>query len=126
MSGPVVLAFPADTTNIALARSLAAAMAARADLPIDQLEDVRLAVDEAVTQAVSCAVPASTVECRFTARDGWLDVEVRVPSATGEAPSRGTFGWTVLSALVDSADADVADGILVLRLRATRATADRP
>ena len=126
MSAPVVLAFAADTVNVALARTLAAALAARAELPIDQLEDVRLAVDEAVTQAIACAVPASTVECRFAAGDGRLDIEVRVPSATGEVPSRGTFGWTILSALVDAADADVADGILTLRLQVTRATADRP
>jgi hypothetical protein len=52
MSDTVTLTFAARTNNASLARTVAATMSARADLPLDQLEDVRLAVDEAVTQSI--------------------------------------------------------------------------
>ena len=67
----VSLTFPAETENIAIARTTAAAMAARCDLTIDQVEDVRLAVDEAVSQLILVA-PGSQITCEFTARTGEL------------------------------------------------------
>ena len=38
-------------------------VAARADLPLDQLEDARLAVDEALTVLIEGAASGSTVTC---------------------------------------------------------------
>jgi hypothetical protein len=51
----VTLSFGAQTENVALARTLAATMSARAELPPDQIEDVRLAVDEVVRHVIAAA-----------------------------------------------------------------------
>ena len=45
MTNAVTVSFPAQTQYVSLARTMAAAMAVRADLPIDQLEDLRLQLD---------------------------------------------------------------------------------
>jgi serine/threonine-protein kinase RsbW len=120
MTDAVTLTFDADTRNVGLARTVAAAMSARADLPIDQLEDVRLAVDEAVSQLIVDAPPDSTVTCSFTPREQGLDVALRCPSASGRPPAKDTFAWTVLAALVDDVSAEVSDGVLTLVLHVVR------
>lgn len=119
MTDIVTVTFAADTQNVALARTVAAAMAARADLPLDQLEDVRLAVDEAVTEAITAAREGAQITCAFDHDDAVLYVTVQVPTDAIAPPSTTSFGWTVLSALVDSASADVVDGVLRIRLHVT-------
>jgi serine/threonine-protein kinase RsbW len=95
-------------------------MSARADLPVDQLEDVRLAVDEAVSQLIVDAPPDSTVTCSFTPRERGLDVVLSCPSVSGRPPATDTFAWTVLTALVDDVSAQVSDGELTLVLHVVR------
>ncbi len=90
MTGPVTLTFPAHARNVALARSLAAAMSARADLPIDQLEDVRLAVDEAVSQLILTARPDALVTCVFTVTATGLErgrVHTQRPASSRRLPT---------------------------------------
>ena len=124
MSGPdeVRLSFEADTRNIALTRTLAAAMAARADLPVDQLEDARLAVDEAVSQIIVAAPAGAEVVCIMSAEPGSLSITVSAPGS--QEPSRTTFSWTVLNALVHSLDVQLADGRLTFMLLIERADVD--
>ena len=116
----VTLTFPADTANVALARTLAAAMSARADLPIDQLEDVRLAVDEAVSQIILDAPADADVTCTFDVEGTDLGITISAPSASRAVPAQDTFSWTVLRALVESVTADVTDGVVTLRLQVRR------
>ena len=120
MTGPVTLTFPAHARNVALARSLAAAMSARADLPIDQLEDVRLAVDEAVSQLILTARPDALVTCVFTVTATGLSVDVSTSTASEQPPPTDTFSWTVLRALVDSVTAEVSGGVVTLALAVER------
>ena len=96
-------------------------MAARADLTIDQLEDVRLAVDEAVSQLIADASPDTDVTCIFTAGDGTLDVGVSGRTRTGSAPATDTFSWTVMRALVDSVAATTDAGTVTVDLHIARA-----
>ena len=118
----VTLTFQADTANVALARTLAAAMSARADLPIDQLEDVRLAVDEAVSQVILDAPADADVTCTFDVDVEGTDLGITIsaPSASRAVPAQDTFSWTVLRALVESVTADVTDGVVTLRLQVRR------
>lgn len=120
MSDTVTLTIPSDTAYVAMARSVAASMSARADLPIDQLEDVRLAVDEALSQVIADAPPASQVTCTYAVDTDGLTITVAGTSSSGAVPSTSTFSWIVMRALVDDASADVVDDLLVLRLRVSR------
>lgn len=114
MTDKVTLEFAADTENVSLARSLAAAMAARADFTLDRVEDARLAVDEAVAQVIDSG-STGRVSCVFELDDGWLTMTVTGPYAA--VPARDTFGWTVLRTLVNDVDARATDDALTIVLR---------
>lgn len=120
MTDTVTLTFAADTRNVALARTLAAAMAARADLPLDQLEDLRLAVDEAVTQILSTAPPGADVACEFRIDGHRVHVQITSSTTATSTPSTTSFGWTVLSALVDSVQARLSNGELSISFSVSR------
>ena len=92
-------------------------MAARLDYPVDRIDDLRLAVDEACALVLTDAPEGSEIGCQFTALGDRLEVEIAGASRSGATPSHGSFAWTVLSALVDAVDASVADdGRLVITL----------
>ncbi len=116
----VELILAAKPRNVGLARTVAAAMAARADLPLDQLEDARLAVDEAVSQLILDAPGGAEIHCVFTVDGGELHVQVSAPSLSGAVPARDTFSWTVLSALVDGVTAHIDSGTVTLDLHIRR------
>ena len=120
MTDEVTLTFGVDTRNMSLARSVAATMAGRFGLTVDRLEDVRLAVDGAVSQVLADAPAGSRISCRFEIQDDALLIDVTAPSTSGRPPSTETFGWTVLRALVDEVAPDVDHGTLTLRLRVRR------
>ena len=115
---PVTLTFPAIPENIAIARTTAAALAARGSLTIDQVEDVRLVVDEAVSQLILVA-PESSVTCEFIVNPGELDIVVWSDAPSSAPFDPASFGWTVMAALVDSLeDASTPDGAAIaLRIR---------
>lgn len=115
----VSLTLPAQTSYVSLARTLAAAMAARADLPIDQLEDIRLAVDEAVSLLISDTAESNAITCTFAQQGSALDITVSAATSSGATPPTTGFSWTVLSALVDDVKATSDDGIVTIALRAT-------
>lgn len=120
MTDTVTLTFAADTRNVALARTIAAAMAARADLPIDQLEDLRLAVDEAVTQVLAAAPRDADVACEFRIESHRVHVQIASSTTATSVPSTTSFGWTVLSALVDTVEAHLSDDQLAISFSVSR------
>jgi serine/threonine-protein kinase RsbW len=106
-SGPdgdvVELEVPADPAFVAVVRTATAGLAARLDLTLDRIEDLRIAVDEACTLLVPHGVgtdPDDTIGCRFTLDAGSLTVDVAGPDVVLPEPS--AYAWSVLSALVDS------------------------
>jgi len=114
MTDTVRLEFAADTENVALARNVAAKMAARADFILDRVEDARLAVDEAVTQVIAGAT-GGPVTCVFSLDSAVLTVEISAPGPSVLDPD--SFGWIVLRALVDEVEAVSTDAALTLVLR---------
>jgi len=116
----VHLILPADEASVGLARSLAAAIAVRADLPVDELEDLRLAVSEAVTGAITEALPGSTVSCTFVEEAHWLQVVVRYRARNGNGPDTEGFGWAIMRALCTHLDAQVEGDAVTLDLRVER------
>ncbi len=76
--------------------------AARLDFTLDEIEDLRIAVDEACAILLQQAVPGSVLSCVFRLVDDSLEVTVSAPTTDGRAPERDTFAWTVLSALAGS------------------------
>ncbi|WP_432572530.1 ATP-binding protein [Kineococcus sp. SYSU DK005] len=94
----VELRVPADPAYLTVVRTASAGLAARLDLTLDEIEDLRIAVDEACTLLLDPAAGAQQLVAVFRLGDGSLEVEVRGPAR--ELPERSSFAWAVLEALV--------------------------
>ncbi len=125
----VLLAVPASGAYLGVLRTATAGLAARLQFTLDEIEDLRIAVDEAC--AMLLAVASDTpllgdvveLSCRFTVTDDALTVETTVPigSPDERLPGGESFAWQVLSALADEVSASV-DG----RQASIRLTKRRP
>ena len=129
----VELDVPAHPAYVAVVRTAAAGLAARADLTLDRIEDLRIAVDEAcalllhrrqgddphagagdppIVDAVDDPAEGVTIHCVFTVEEDALTVDISGPRVALPDPS--AFAWAVLDALVDSLrtgeDLEHADG----------------
>jgi serine/threonine-protein kinase RsbW len=103
----VELGVPARTAYVSVLRTTAAALAARLDFTLDEIEDLKIAVDEASAMLLAQAVPDSSLSCRFELAGDELVVAVSVHSRNPRVPSRSSFAWTVLAALAGHVDTDI-------------------
>jgi serine/threonine-protein kinase RsbW len=114
----VVITLPADSAYLSVLRTATAGLAARLDFTIDEIEDLRIAVDEACAMLLPQARPDADVSCEFTLDDDTISVAVSVLTTDGQQPSRDTFAWTVLSALAGDVDSSAdADRRVTITLR---------
>src|SRR5215510_12233304 len=103
----VTIRMPADGAYLSVLRTATAGLAARLDFTLDEIEDLRIAVDEACAMLLPDAVEGGDLTCLFTLTENALVVSVSVPTTDGRLPSRDTFAWTVLNALAGEVEADV-------------------
>jgi serine/threonine-protein kinase RsbW len=124
----VLLAVPASGAYLGVLRTATAGLAARLQFTLDEIEDLRIAVDEACAMllAVASDTPmlGDTVElsCRFTVTEDTLTVETTVPTASPDErlPGGESFAWQVLGALTDEVSATVDGGLASIRLTKRR------
>lgn len=113
----VELVLPARSSYVSVLRTTTAALAARLDFTIDAIEDLRIGVDEACAILLAQANTGAQVHARFGLAPTLFEVTVSVPSQDARVPSRDSFAWTVLTALVDSVDTRASeDGHLIVQL----------
>jgi serine/threonine-protein kinase RsbW len=116
----VTLTVPAQSRYLSVVRTAAAGLAARLDFTLDDIEDLRIAVDEACALLLKQARSDSEVRCEFRVVDSELGVRASAVCDRPFVPSRGGFSWTVLTALTSSVDMNVHDHRLVIDLTRTR------
>lgn len=121
MRDRVVLRLPAQAAYLSVLRTATASLASRLDFTIDDIEDLRIAVDEACAMLLFQAVAGADLECAFELDEAGISVSVTVPTVDGEQPSRDTFAWTVLTALAGEVDSSVnADKAVTISLHKRR------
>ena len=106
----VEVRLPAAGAYLSVLRTATAGLAARLDFTLDEIEDLRIAVDEACAMLLSQAIPGSALECNFALGREEMTISVSVPSLTPEPPASDTFAWTVLTALAGTVDAFAGPG----------------
>jgi serine/threonine-protein kinase RsbW len=133
----VELRVPADPAYLAVLRTATAGLAARLDLTLDEIEDLRIAVDEACAlvlgpqpldgsndpasthapeDATPTAASGATLLATFDLDAAGLSVEVSGPAR--RLPGQESFAWAVLEALVGSLQIGLdPDGRHQIRLR---------
>lgn len=108
----IALHLPAQPAYAAIARSMAATIAARCELTYDRVEDARLAIDEAFNQVVTNAPANAEVVCTFVEEVGALEFMVQSRTELEDVLPTNTFSWTVLTALADEVHTTNVDGVL--------------
>ncbi len=117
----VKVRMPAEGAYLSVLRTATAGLAARLDFTLDEIEDLRIAVDEACAMLLSQALPGTTLECVFSLDRDLMTISVSAACLTPQPPASDTFAWTVLSALAGSVEAHVGpDDLLTIVMRKTR------
>jgi serine/threonine-protein kinase RsbW len=117
----VLLTVPADGGYLGVLRTATAGLAARLHFALDEIEDLRIAVDEACAMLLNIATRDAELRCRFSVTDDALSVEVTVPTARGaRLPAETSFAWKVLTALTTSATAEAGGREATIRLLTRR------
>jgi serine/threonine-protein kinase RsbW len=124
----VMLAIPAKGQYLSVLRTATAGLAARLQFTLDEIEDLRIAVDEACALLLmGLESPDATLTCRFVLVDEEITVTVQAPAQRPSLRLRETFAWQVLTALAGRVEAEVVEGEAVIRLTKRRAPRrDRP
>ncbi len=102
----VFISVPPRTESIALLRTVTGGVATRMQLPLDAIDDLRLAVDEAVTLLLMTSRGASRIEMRLDPTDAELTATVGTDAPVEPWPPPGyqeTLAWQVISGLTDGA-----------------------
>jgi serine/threonine-protein kinase RsbW len=114
----VHLEIPASGAYLAVARAAATGLAAQLHFTYDEIDDLRIAVDEACTQLMARRGGAETIRVVYQMEDGGLFVEVSVDASDRGGPlERDTFAWQILSAMTDEVMEKAEGGRLSLRFR---------
>lgn len=119
-----VLAVPEALVTV---RTVAGDLAARAEFPLDTVDDLRLAVDEACTCLADLARPGSRLTGTFTVDHDRITMTASV-STTGPASlPTDTFAWRVLTVLADDVRvlAEAPTGVGEAHRLALRMTVER-
>lgn len=124
MQGPVdsdvVVTVPSQAAFVHVLRSVAASVAADIDLPVDDIDDLRMAIDEASSQLLMLGASAVTLTLRLRSIDGGVEAVV---SVDGSAPAgwppptlHDSLAWNVLSGLSDELSFELPDGTPAIRV----------
>lgn len=119
----VELTVPAQATFLDVVRTATAGLAARLSLSLDDIEDLRSAVNEACSMVLALPAPAdaATLTCRYEVSAGALAVRVSAPvHETAQLPARHSFAWRVLTTHATGVDGAVEGGEAWIELRKAR------
>jgi anti-sigma regulatory factor (Ser/Thr protein kinase) len=94
----VVLTMPARTELAATLRVVAASLGADVGLTVDEIDDIRLAVNEVFASAAE-GTPNSTISVSFAPGDGRLDIAIELTD--GRPIPLDQLAATVLESVVD-------------------------
>ena len=120
----VLLTVPADGGYLGVLRTATAGLAARLQFALDEIEDLRIAVDEACAMLLAVTRPDAELDCRFAVTEDALTVEVTVPTVRGaRLPAESSFAWKVLTALTTAASARATGQRATITLLTRRASA---
>ncbi len=104
------LRLPADGVYASVLRTTTAALAARLDFTIDDIEDLRMAVAEATAMVLEVADPGTELISRFVLAPGEMTVAVSVGAEAPGEPDYDSFAWQVLTTLATSAEVEADAG----------------
>lgn len=106
----VHLALPATPEFVRLARVTATGLASRAGFSIDEVEDLRLAIDELCFTLIGSKGRPGQLSLRYRLDGSALEVEGSVNGTEGAAPHLSEWSDQILDALVDEHEMGIPQG----------------
>ena len=132
MDNEVEFRVAAKLENLAVLRTLIAAVGTFEDLDMDTVADLRLAVDEACTRLIRSAIPGSTLVVVVRPRDSDVVIDASTTCSSPNIMAPGSFSWHVLTSLADDVqtfhdgrDPDESGSVFGITLTARRAASSR-
>ena len=107
---------PEEGSNAPVDRTVASSLGARADLALDALDDLRMAVSEACAVVLPAADEGADLLVEFGVGAGSVRARLSVPAAAPARADRDSWAWQVLSALTDECWAGASDGRFTVSL----------
>lgn len=109
--GTITLTLPSRPTLLTLVRFAAATLAVEADFSVDEIDDLRLAVDE-LCLSIGGGEKEGTLELEFSRRDGVIEVVCTAdleiaPAFTDDSDT--SWSLQILDALVDEHGRETID-----------------
>ncbi|MEU4312965.1 anti-sigma factor [Nocardia sp. NPDC024068] len=95
---------PARDEQLVMLRALAETVSLIADFGLDEVTDIRLALDEVATSLIAVAVPETTLGCDFDYDEHRMTVRVTSMSMTDTLRDQEGFGWHIVRTLTRSVD----------------------
>jgi anti-sigma regulatory factor (Ser/Thr protein kinase) len=104
LSGPIDVRVPAHPESLRILRAVASSVAARLDLRLDAIEELRIAVDEAATILLRSAPGPGDLHLRLEPDGAVLRIDVSLAHAAPSWPpddlTKG-WAWIVIAGLMD-------------------------
>lgn len=98
----ISVTIPAESRFVALTRVAAASLAADLDFTVDEIEDLRIAVDEIVTLLVEASPNGSAVELRFRVGADAIELSGSADTSSDLGEDLDDLTGQILEAVVDS------------------------
>ncbi len=98
---------PAEFPQLTMLRALTETALLIAELTLDTVTDIQIAVDEIATTIIDSAAVGSTLECEFEFDDRRTAVRITAIVADREAIDERGFGWHVVRTITQSLTAEV-------------------
>lgn len=113
-AGPVTLTLPPVAAMVRVGRLTASSIASLADMSIDDIDDIKIAVSEMITLLIQSGSRA-TITLRFETTDEQFSVEASTPSGASDLGRNDlALATAVLEAVADEHQiASTADRILL-------------
>jgi serine/threonine-protein kinase RsbW len=120
-SSTVDLTIPADPSMVSVLRTVTATLASRRDFTIEEIDDLRIAVDEACALVLPHVAADARLAASFSGTGESIVIEVKVrPVIDSQGIDQSGFAWLVLSALADEVSTRHSDDELSVSLTKTR------
>jgi len=103
---PVRLSLPASMRYLSAARVVAASMGAEGGLHVDDLDDLRLGVNELLSLLVEASAPGARIDLEFAVRDGEINVRGVLDSEVAEAVEIDELTRRIVDAVLDHHELD--------------------
>lgn len=99
---PVNIRVAADKSQVPMIRAIAETLAVLADFSLDEVADIKLAVDEAAMTIIGGAADGVELTVAFTAADRTFHTVIQSWLPDSKTLTQSGFGWHVLQTLTDS------------------------